>query len=665
MKAHLFRIKEILEALSLKNKIFFSIVLAILLISATIALLAKWILIASLTQELETRGFAIGHSIAERGRGFVLEQDYPRLLALIFDEAKLKERRELIAYIFVVDAENKVISHTFVQSFPRELRVFLEQNKVRKDSSVHLLSVQGKSIFDIQTPIREGIYEIGRVHVGLNKAHMDNLVGKLRVMFLGFISLVIVFIFWLSHKISSNITRPLVSLTKAAQEVSRGNFEVSLGGDDQEIQCPAFLNHHFPCWHLDELGFRQDQEKDVHSCPECLFYKKGEGDEVSQLRSAFINMIWSIRLYRKRLKESEEKYRSLFVSGPEPIFVIEVKDLKILDVNPRAAEVYEYTDEELRKLYFWELWPEAQNFLQEEDSVLFQQGYLYLSRVIHFKKNKKAFFVNIHACPISYEQRQAIILSANDVTEMVEKDAQIIQAGKMKALGEMAAGIAHELNQPLNSIKMGADLLAFVLSGKASLERNEIIAVANDLGVQVKRASEIINNLRQFSRKSRLIPEKVDLNKVVYSVLSILKQQLSLNDIEVELDLLEELPLILGYENRMQQVIFNLINNARDAILEKKCLNKLERYKGKIIIGTQREAKGVILFIQDNGIGLSPENKERIFEPFFTTKEKGKGMGLGLAIVKSIIKDHRGVIDLEALQEGAKFKLWFPCVEEL
>ncbi|MDQ7032352.1 MAG: ATP-binding protein [Desulfonauticus sp.] len=654
------KIKNKIQNFSLKNKIFLSIISMLIFISVIIALLSRWILISSLTKELNTRGLAIGQSIAERGREYVLERNYPKLLSLIFDEAKLKERHQLIAYIFIVNAKGQIMAHTFIKPFPKVLKTLLRSQHYR-NSDKRLVTLDGKRIFDISVPITEGIYRIGTVHIGLNKSHIDGLIAKLRITFLGFISLVIIFTFWVSHYLSETITKPLYLLTEAAQAISKGNFDISLGRDEYLSKCPAFSKQGYPCWHLDESNTSKGKTSSLHKCPECVFYKKTEGDELDKLRNAFVSMIWSIKLYRKRLKESEEKYRSLFISAPDPIFVISVNNLKILDLNPRVEEVYNYSVEELKGKKFSLLWPEIKDFFKE-DSPLFQKGYLYINRAIHFKKNNKPFFVNVQACPISYEQKEAVILTTNDITEIVEKDAQIIQAGKMKALGEMAAGIAHEVNQPLNTIKLGADLLAFVLSGQASLPKEEIISVAKDLSEQVKRASTIINDLRQFSRKSDLMPEQVNLNKVIYSVLSLLKQQLILNDIDVVLNLEDNIPPIQGYENRLQQVFFNLINNAKDAILEKRLQTKAN-FRGKIKITSKTSQDGVFVYVEDNGIGIKNEDKTKIFEPFFTTKGKGKGMGLGLAIVKSIINDHKGTINLIPMSSGVLFKLWFPKIK--
>ena len=177
------------RAVSLKNKIFFSIIAVILIISAVIALMARWILVDNLLQELELRGIAIARTIAERSSGFILDKNHPELLSLIFDEAKLKERQHLVAYIFVSDREDQVLSHTLTRRFPESLRL---ANQVPPDQakSVRLCLIGDQMAYDIATPITQGIYRIGTVHVGLNKSHIDQLVAKLRTTFLGFLSAV-------------------------------------------------------------------------------------------------------------------------------------------------------------------------------------------------------------------------------------------------------------------------------------------------------------------------------------------------------------------------------------------------------------------------------------------------------------------------------------------
>ncbi len=627
------------EQVSLKNQIFFTILAVILIISATIALLARWILISGLTKELELRGIAVAHSIAERGAAFVLEKNSPELLTLIFDEARLRERQHMINYIFVLDRSDQVISHTFTIPFPIE---FSKANPMPENAlhSVRLVEHGSNTSYDIAVPMNEGLYRIGTVHVGLSKEHIDKLVSKLRFMFLGFISAVIVIIFYVSHRISRHITMPITRLTRISDELSQGNFDFNLHAGDNTI----------------------DLE-------DSLFYRKNQGrDEVSQLADSFLNMIRSIRLYRKRLEESELKYRSLFDSAPNPIFVVDAATETILDANPRAEELYEYPLDALFGMPFQKL---GQDHIKDSPIAVRPYGdtdhagpardYVYYPRILHLKNGGHPFYVNMHACPISYGGKQAIVVAITDITEMIEKDAQLVQAAKMKTLGEMSAGIAHEINQPLNTIKMGSEYLNLLLDQKKTITEAQIRDMVTEISEQVDRATEIINNLRAFGRKSDLTMELVNMKEPIQGVLSIIGRQFSIQKIAIRLDLSENLPLVKAHNNHLQQVFFNLLNNARDAIQEK--MEAEPDLYGDILVKTYAENGKVVVAVTDNGSGIPEAVRDKIFEPFFTTKQTGKGMGLGLAITYGIVRDYGGAIEIDSTPgQGTTVYLIFSAV---
>ncbi|MFA5904882.1 MAG: ATP-binding protein [Desulfobacula sp.] len=669
------------EQVSLKNQIFVTILVVILIISATIALLARWILISGLTKELELRGIAVAHSIAERGAGFVLEKNNPELLTLIFDEARLRERQHMINYIFVLDRSDQVISHTFTIPFPLE---FSKANPMPENAlhSVRLVEHGSNTSYDIAVPMNEGLYRIGTVHVGLSKEHIDKLVSKLRFMFLGFISAVIVIIFYVSHLISRHITMPITRLTRISDELSRGNFDFNLHSDDNTVDleetldwgvthCPAYKDTNMPCRHFDQQSrhFRNMDGKSEELCRDCLFYRKNQGrDEVSQLADSFLNMVWSIRLYRKRLQESELKYRSLFDSAPNPIFVVDASTETILDANPRAEELYEYPLEALFGMPFQKLGQDhikdslvaIQPYADNENSGL-ARDYVYYPRILHLKNGGHPFYVNMHACPISYGGRQAIVVAITDITEMIEKDAQLVQAAKMKTLGEMSAGIAHEINQPLNTIKMGSEYLNLLLDQKKTITEAQIRDMVTEISEQVDRATEIINNLRAFGRKSDLTMELVSMKEPIQGVLSIIGRQFSIQKIAIRLDLADNLPLVKAHNNHLQQVFFNLLNNARDAIQEK--METEPDLYGDILVRTYAENGKVVVAVTDNGNGIPEAVRDKIFEPFFTTKQTGKGMGLGLAITYGIVRDYGGTIKIDnSPGQGTTFYLIFSAV---
>lgn len=303
---------------SLKNKIFFTVTAVILLISVLIALFTRWILISTLTSELKQRGLGIGHSIAESCRGYLLTKNVPQLTSLIF-EARLGARRELVGYVFILDKQGQILAHTFTSDFPEPIT---RANRIapEKDHSTKLMDAGRDEVYDVAVAVNEGIYRIGSVHVGLYKKHIDQLINKLRTTFLGFVSVVIIFFFIISHHLSKTITQPITRLTKVSDEISRGNFDVQL-----------------------------DLEKGLQ--------QSGVKDEVRQLSRSFINMTNRIKESQAKLKESDNKYRSLFASGPNPIFVLDRKTLKILSANPSAEETYGYTKEELVGRPFTDLGP--------------------------------------------------------------------------------------------------------------------------------------------------------------------------------------------------------------------------------------------------------------------------------------------------------------------
>lgn len=669
------------EQVSLKNQIFVTILVVILIISATIALLARWILISGLTKELELRGIAVAHSIAERGAGFVLEKNSPELLTLIFDEARLRERQHMINYIFVLDRSDQVISHTFTIPFPLE---FSKANPMPENAlhSVRLVEHGSNTSYDIAVPMNEGLYRIGTVHVGLSKEHIDKLVSKLRFMFLGFISAVIIIIFYVSHLISRHITMPITRLTRISDELSRGNFDFNLNPEGNTVDleetltwgathCPAYKDTNIPCRHFDQQSrhFRNMDAQSEEMCRDCLFYRKNQGrDEVSQLADSFLNMVWSIRLYRKRLQESELKYRSLFDSAPNPIFVVDAATETILDANPRAEELYEYPLEALFGMPFQKL---GQDHIKDSPLAVRPHGniegprlakeYVYYPRILHLKNGGHPFYVNMHACPISYGGRQAIVVAITDITEMIEKDAQLVQAAKMKTLGEMSAGIAHEINQPLNTIKMGSEYLNLLLDQKKTITEAQIRDMVTEISEQVDRATEIINNLRAFGRKSDLTMELVSMKEPIQGVLSIIGRQFSIQKITIRLDLADNLPLVKAQNNHLQQVFFNLLNNARDAIQEK--METEPDLYGDILVRTYAEDGKVVVSVTDNGSGIPEPVRDKIFEPFFTTKKTGKGMGLGLAITYGIVRDYGGTIEIDSTPgQGTTFNLIFSAV---
>ena len=599
----------LLHRLSHKNKIFFASVVVILLVSIGIALVARWVLVSSLIMRMQQRGVGIAQSVAEESKAHVLNVNRDALNRLLFEASRLGNRESLISYMFILDQDGKVLAHTFNDGFPEAL---LRINRIDPGQAygIERLSFGKESAYDITFPLKEGASQLGAVHVGLSKGQIDEIVDRLRITFLGFISVIILIFFGIAHWLSGYITRPMGELIRRANEISLGNLETE----------PA-----------------SGSEGDVH--------KNHSGDEIGQLADAFKHMTASLRASRVQLKESEQKYRSLFDSGPNPVFVVDPKGFEVLDANPAAAETYGYAREDLIGRSFSDLG--VFEYGDWNGEILGEKAMASVcvisSRARHYRKGNRPFYVNVRACPGLYQGREVIVLATSDVTEIMEKDAQLIQASKMKSLGEMSAGIAHELNQPLNAIKMGSDFLEMMVEQGREIPAKQLAQVALEVSDQVDRASEIITRLREFARKADFSREKVAINKPIENVVKIIGQQLKLQDVDLGFLPGKDIPPVLAHNNRLEQVIFNLLTNARDAIVQKRETFG-RRACGRISIRSFSRKGQTAIAVSDTGSGISKDARDKIFEPFFTTKEVGKGMGLGLAIVYEIVVEHGGEI---------------------
>jgi PAS domain S-box-containing protein len=384
-------------------------------------------------------------------------------------------------------------------------------------------------------------------------------------------------------------------------------------------------------------------------------------NEIGILANSFDQMTQRLQDSEQELKASEEKYRSLFDNDPNPIFVFDRLTFKIIDANVRATEKYGYSKEELLQMSFRDL-GDPEDAEKIRSSVV--EACISLPKVRHRKKDGSIMHVDIHSCPRIHLGEDVIIANIADISDSIQAEAQLIQASKMATLGEMSAGVAHELNQPLNAIRIGSDLLKKIVENGETLEPGLTGKVSREIGAQVERAANIINHLREFGRKSDSDElEKVFINKPITDVFTVLGQQLKLKQIKVNLNLDETLPAVYGVSNRLEQVFINLVMNARDAIGEMLEENSQKEREGLLNIRTYQEKGRVVAVVRDNGNGMPDRVKEKIFEPFFTTKDVGRGTGLGLSISYGIVKDYGGTIEVESMPgSGTIFKITFPAI---
>jgi PAS domain S-box-containing protein len=359
------------------------------------------------------------------------------------------------------------------------------------------------------------------------------------------------------------------------------------------------------------------------------------------------------REMERRLHQQQEFARRLVDSFPDLILVLDTASHYTF-VSPRCKEVLGYDIEEAQHMEFGgrthpEDLPGATSLYQ--DILAGRQIFASLEiRVRHKLGDWRRIRFNFS--PLSDEKGniEGVVLSGRDVTDLKRLEEQLIQAEKLAAMGQMLAGVAHELNNPLTAILGVTELLRERENADESTKRQLELTHR-----QARRAARIVQNLLEFSRPASPQKRPLDLNNLIERTLQLQEHSLRRNNIEVEFRVQPDLPGVIGDANQLIQVFLNLITNAEQAIRE-------VREAGRIQIRAGRSGGQVMVTVQDDGVGIRTEALPRLFDPFYTTKRPGGGTGLGLSICMSIIREHGGNIEAESLPGGGSaFTIYLPA----
>jgi signal transduction histidine kinase len=240
--------------------------------------------------------------------------------------------------------------------------------------------------------------------------------------------------------------------------------------------------------------------------------------------------------------------------------------------------------------------------------------------------------------------------------ELTKTQAQLVQTSRLTAIGELAGGVAHEVNNPLTGVLGNAQLLKLKVQMKPEAKIADHMKIVEAIETSASRCSVIIRGLLEFSRNKNKSPQISDLNALLKSTLILIDHMLEVDGIKIELALSEKPVLAMCNPGQIQQVFLNLISNSRWAIKQKS-------KNGVIQIKTfiSDDGNSAIITFKDDGIGMLEKDMPRLFEPFFTTKPSGEGVGLGLSISWGIIQEHKGNIKVESkFNEFALFKIELP-----
>ena len=382
--------------------------------------------------------------------------------------------------------------------------------------------------------------------------------------------------------------------------------------------------------------------------------------EITAAMEMSLDMTQMKRL-EEEVKKSEEKYRSIFNTIPNPVFVLDGESLEILDCNDSVQDVYGYDKDDLVMSPFMDLFAEGE---RDRYAAEIKRSSI-LNRVRHLTKAGNTIFVDVRISPSEYDGREVLLATTSDITKRLMTEQQLIQASKMTTLGEMATGVAHELNQPLSVIKTASSFLKKKVDRAEPIKDEILKTLTEEIDSHVDRAAKVINHMREFGRKADVNKGRVQVNEPLNKALDIFSQQLKLREIEVVKEMEEDLPLIMADANRLEQVFVNLLINARDAIEDKMGQAGQRDIEKKIFLKTRSQDNFVTVEIKDTGMGIPESVRDKIFEPFFTTKKVGKGTGLGLSISYGIVQDYEGSIEAETQEgEGTRFIIRFPVTGE-
>lgn len=353
---------------------------------------------------------------------------------------------------------------------------------------------------------------------------------------------------------------------------------------------------------------------------------------------------------KRKIRESEAMYRTLMNASPEGIVVmnqqgiiLEVSDailricgatMKSEFIGKPVLEACRVNDHErFRKLFHKTL---DEGLVENEEFKLEnqEQSTCVICELSIAKVGDKK------------ENQGMMMLIIRDVSHRKMLEQQLIYKDRLAGLGEMAAGIAHEINQPMNIISMSVDNLLMEIQSNKHLDQEYLERKSEKIFENILRMRKVIDHIRAFSQDQQEDRKTFfDLNESIDNAIMMVSEQMKQHEVSLTLSLSKKIPVIYGNSYKFEQVMLNFIHNALDAVNEK-TLHSGYEFRKQIGISTSLEKKNILIEVTDNGIGIKPDDIPKITIPFFSTKSSGKGMGIGLSISHDIIKEFNGTMEI-------------------
>jgi two-component system, NtrC family, sensor kinase len=360
------------------------------------------------------------------------------------------------------------------------------------------------------------------------------------------------------------------------------------------------------------------------------------------------------RQMEEAVRQNEENYRTLFDSSVVGMVLLDSGTMKIAMANQAAAKIFGFgsTQEGIgANLVDFVLPEDRERALEIARKELFEQDLRQTHEFRVVTRDGREIWTSLTGARITHQGKLAGLISFADITEQKRQRERLMMTDRLASLGELAAGTAHELNNPLTSIIGFSQLL---------MEKEVPDDIREDLNLihsEAQRAANVTKNLLTFARKHAPAKQPSQINSIIEDVLALRAHVEKTSAIEVNRHLAPDLPELMVDYFQMQQVFLNIIINAEYFMTQ-------AHGRGTLAVATERRNGAVIISIADDGPGIQPENLRRIFDPFFTTKEAGKGTGLGLSICHGIVTEHGGHIYARSqLGKGATVFVELPIRE--
>lgn len=624
-----------------------------LLMGIIILIVVTKIMKDSLLEESRNRAVSIGVNLAARAEEPILAMDLFRMKTLVDETVQMGDD---IFYSFILNEKEEPLVHTFKWGFPVDLK---KANQVPDNvkSSIKLLDTGSRYIYDYAFPIIIEERRFGTVRIGLLRTKMDKAMGRLFRSTVISIGLVILLAALVGTGLALPVTKRIRILHESSNQMIRGNLDVHTALPQKyhcwqlmacgEISCPAYENFDIRCWHLEgthcpEFKSGEAAEK-IAICQKCQVYRKCSGDELQSLAESFDSMARSLKRHiselhvtQETLQEQRQRLKMVLDATPDFVF-LQDSHSKYLAVNKAYCKLVGKREDEIIGLTDFDLFPHpwAERFRREDQKIL-ETG-RPLVREGKVKDGKGSRLCHIVKIPVYNDDGRVAGLhcSGRDITEFKQVQDRAMQAQKMEAIGQLTAGVAHEINTPLGIILGYAQLLLEDIdSGSQTHEDLKTIEK------HAKICRKIVSDLLRFSRHTESTMGSLNINETIEDVLSVAEHTFNLERVTLVRQYDPGLPPIEGDKEKIKQAVINLANNAFDAIGK----------DGEITVSTHYDqgSNEVVIQVTDNGAGIPPETQGRIFDPFFTTKPVGKGTGLGLSVTFGIVEEHGGKIEVES-----------------